>query len=61
MLISISIWFFAYALGSIPFGVLLARTQNIDLREHGSKNIGATNVTRILGKKAGALTCLETR
>ena len=58
MLISISIWFFAYALGSIPFGVLLARTQNIDLREHGSKNIGATNVTRILGKKAGALTLL---
>jgi len=56
MLISISIWCFAYALGSIPFGVLLARTQSIDLREHGSKNIGATNVTRILGKKAGALT-----
>ena len=58
MLISISIWVFAYALGSIPFGVLLARTQNIDLREHGSKNTGATNVTRILGKKAGALTLL---
>jgi len=58
MLISISIWFFAYVLGSIPFGVLLARTQNIDLREHGSKNIGATNVARILGKKAGALTLL---
>ena len=58
MLINISTWVFAYALGSIPFGVLLARTQNIDLREHGSKNIGATNVTRILGKKAGALTLL---
>jgi len=58
MVISISTWFFAYALGSIPFGILLAYTQNIDLREHGSKNIGATNVTRILGKKAGALTLL---
>ena len=58
MLTNISTWVFAYALGSIPFGVLLARTQNIDLREHGSKNIGATNVTRILGKKAGALTLL---
>ena len=58
MLINISTWVFAYALGSIPFGVLLARIQNIDLREHGSKNIGATNVTRILGKKAGALTLL---
>ena len=58
MLTNIYTWVFAYALGSIPFGVLLARTQNIDLREHGSKNIGATNVTRILGKKAGALTLL---
>ena len=58
MLTNISTWVFAYALGSIPFGVLLARIQNIDLREHGSKNIGATNVTRILGKKAGALTLL---
>ena len=58
MLINISTWVFAYALGSIPFGILLARIQNIDLREHGSKNIGATNVTRILGKKAGALTLL---
>jgi len=58
MLTNISTWVFAYALGSIPFGVLLARSQNIDLREQGSKNIGATNVTRILGKKAGALTLL---
>jgi len=58
MLTNISTWVFAYALGSIPFGVLLARIQNIELREHGSKNIGATNVTRILGKKAGALTLL---
>ena len=58
MVISITIWSFAYALGSIPFGVLLARTQNIDLRNHGSKNIGATNVTRILGRKAGTLTLL---
>ena len=58
MAISISIWSFAYALGSIPFGVLLARSQNIDLRKHGSKNIGATNVTRILGSKAGTLTLL---
>ena len=58
MATSISIWVFAYALGSIPFGDLLARTQNIDLRKYCSKNIGATNVTRILGKKAGALTLL---
>ena len=58
MLIIFSTWVFAYALGSIPFGVLFARTQNIDLLAHGSKNIGATNVARLIGKKAGALTLL---
>jgi len=58
MLIIFSTWVFAYALGSIPFGVLFARTQNIDLRAHGSKNIGATNVARLIGRKAGALTLL---
>ena len=52
MLIILSTWVFAYALGSIPFGVLFARTQNIDLRAHGSKNIGATNAARLIGKKS---------
>ncbi len=46
----------SFLCGSIPFGVLLAKTQNIDIREHGSGNIGATNVARTLGKKAGLLT-----
>jgi glycerol-3-phosphate acyltransferase PlsY len=41
--------------GSIPFGVLIARAHGIDIRQHGSKNIGATNVLRVLGKKPGAL------
>ena len=48
----------AYLFGSIPFGMLLAKTQNIDIREHGSGNIGATNVTRIMGKKAGFITLI---
>jgi glycerol-3-phosphate acyltransferase PlsY len=40
----------AYLLGSIPFGVLVARAKRIDLRKVGSGNIGATNVARALGK-----------
>jgi glycerol-3-phosphate acyltransferase PlsY len=41
----------AYLLGSIPFGVLIARAYGKDLRAIGSGNIGATNVARALGKK----------
>ena len=46
----------AYVAGSIPFGVLVARTKGLNIREHGSKNIGATNVARVLGKPLG-VTC----
>jgi glycerol-3-phosphate acyltransferase PlsY len=46
----------AYLVGSIPFGYLLARLfKNIDIRQHGSGNIGATNVGRVLGAKWGIL------
>ncbi len=45
----------AYLLGSIPFGMLLARTRGVDIRTVGSGNIGATNITRNLGWKMGAL------
>jgi glycerol-3-phosphate acyltransferase PlsY len=41
----------AYLLGSIPFGLLLARAHGKDLRSIGSGNIGATNVSRALGRK----------
>jgi len=51
-------WLFSYLLGSIPFGMLLARMRRVDLREHGSGNIGATNVARTLGKTAGVITLL---
>jgi len=46
----------SYLLGCIPFGILCARKNKINLREHGSGNIGATNVSRVLGKKAGLIT-----
>ncbi len=41
----------AYLLGSLPFGLLIARAHGIDLRSVGSGNIGATNVSRALGRK----------
>ena len=47
-----------YIMGSIPFGILLARTRNIDPRRSGSGNIGATNVLRTAGKVPALLTLL---
>lgn len=55
---SVLMWGLAYFLGAIPFGVLIARSQKINIREHGSGNIGATNIARTLGKKAGVLTLI---
>ena len=47
----------AYLLGSIPTGVVVSKILGTeDPREKGSGNIGATNVTRIAGKKAGVIT-----
>jgi glycerol-3-phosphate acyltransferase PlsY len=44
-----------FALGSIPFGVLVAKRLGVDIKQHGSGNIGATNVTRVLGIIPGAI------
>jgi glycerol-3-phosphate acyltransferase PlsY len=50
---------FSYAVGGIPFGLLLGRLfADIDVRAFGSGNIGATNVNRVLGRKLGAATLL---
>lgn len=44
----------AYLLGSIPTAVWIGKMRyNLDIREHGSKNAGATNTFRVLGKRAG--------
>jgi glycerol-3-phosphate acyltransferase PlsY len=47
-----------YLLGSIPSGYIGGRIGGIDIRKFGSGNIGATNVTRALGKKYGYLVFL---
>ncbi len=45
----------AYFLGSFPTGLLVGKARGIDIRKVGSGNIGATNITRALGKKVGAV------
>lgn len=44
----------AYIFGSIPSAYLAGKAKGVDLRQHGSGNLGATNVVRVLGPKIGA-------
>ncbi len=54
MLLIIISLILAYLLGSIPSGLIIGKTfYKVDIREHGSKNLGATNTFRILGIKPG--------
>lgn len=43
----------SYLFGSIPWGFIIGKLKGIDIRKQGSNNIGATNVTRLLGKPLG--------
>src|SRR5262245_24359699 len=45
----------AYLVGAIPFGYVVARAKGVNIFEHGSGNIGATNVGRVLGRGWGVL------
>ena len=48
-----------YMLGAIPFGLIIGRRMaHVDIREHGSGNIGATNVFRTLGTRLGLITAI---
>ena len=60
MILCLSLFFvIAYLIGAIPTGVILSKLFGRgDLQRQGSKNIGATNVSRVMGKKWGILTLL---
>ena len=50
-----SLTILAYLIGALPFGYIIGKLKGIDIRDHGSGNIGATNVRRTLGKKFAIL------
>ncbi|MBQ9016170.1 MAG: glycerol-3-phosphate 1-O-acyltransferase PlsY [Firmicutes bacterium] len=48
----------AYFIGNISPSTIMARRQGIDIKSAGSGNAGTTNALRVMGKKAGAITCV---
>src|SRR4030095_727883 len=56
MLSLIIVIILSYLVGSIPTGLIIGKYfKGVDLREHGSKNLGSTNAFRVLGWKIGVL------
>ncbi len=56
MILFILLLFFSYLVGSIPTAFLIGKwVKQIDIREHGSGNVGASNVFRVIGKQWGAV------
>ncbi|MCX7971230.1 MAG: glycerol-3-phosphate 1-O-acyltransferase PlsY [Negativicutes bacterium] len=55
-MITVAVFVFGYVVGSIPSGLIVGRKfYDVDLRQHGSKNIGASNAFRTLGPRAAAV------
>lgn len=48
----------AYFLGNISPSTIMAKRQGLDIKKEGSGNAGTTNALRVMGKKAGAITCV---
>ena len=48
----------AYLAGSIPSAYIAGKVRGVDLRKHGSGNLGATNVVRVLGPRIGGVVFL---
>ncbi|HUZ01668.1 MAG TPA: glycerol-3-phosphate 1-O-acyltransferase PlsY [Thermomicrobiaceae bacterium] len=58
-LVRLGLWTGSYLLGSMPSGLIVARaTRGVDIRRHGSGNIGTANVYRVAGRGPAALTLL---
>ncbi len=58
MLVELLLIAAAFLVGSVPTGFIVGRLKGVDVRVHGSGNTGATNVSRVLGKKLGILVLL---
>ncbi|MBX3112628.1 MAG: glycerol-3-phosphate 1-O-acyltransferase PlsY [Fimbriimonadaceae bacterium] len=54
-MVAVAVYLVAYLLGSVPFGLLVARAHGVDILSTGSGNIGTTNIGRVLGKGPAAL------
>ena len=56
ILLTVLVAVISYLLGCFSTGITISRLQGVDIRKHGSKNTGASNVLRVLGLKSGVLT-----
>lgn len=57
--LQVFVFLLSYLLGSIPFALIIGKSfYGVDLREHGSFNLGATNAARVLGVKSGIAVAL---